>query len=227
MKKICFAFAWVVMLAMELFSSCVSGKGTSIYLHNLASSHPLAEENETLSYSYICEQNSDGVHIKRLKWMPEDSRHVIQGEYDCDVIPDSGDVSIAVYDIMWPWAVLVFSESNTESLINSMEHHKRDVFVKLDDDIGKAEVLYQCDSGERILYGNSQYVILYDWDINCYKYVDIATKQVTKTVGSKIKRQRTADHYFTYGEDGTTLVCTYSGSLVGQSYVVESIPIVE
>ena len=223
MKKICCTFTLIVLFAMELFSSCGDNKTPSIFLHNLASSHPLAVTDEVLSYSYSFEQNSNGILIKRLKWMSEVHEYVIQGEYELDVVLDTNDISMAFYDIMSPYAVLVLFDDVSERDSNSIKYHKRDVFVRLNDNNGKAEVLYQCNEAERILFGNSEYVILYNSNVNCYCYVDCDTKQVIKTLETGIKG---GDYYFTYSEDGSSLTCTYSGMLIGQQKVVDVIPIV-
>ncbi|MBE5818763.1 MAG: hypothetical protein E7312_06870 [Clostridiales bacterium] len=223
MKKICFTFTLIVLFALELFSSCGNNKTPSIFLHNLASSHPLAVTDEVLSYSYSFEHNSNGILIKRLKWMSEVHEYDIQGEYELDLVLDTNDISMAVYDIMSQYAVLVLFDDVSERDSNNIKHHKRDVFVRLNDNNGKAEVLYQCNEAERILFGNSEYVILYNNNENCYCYVDCDTKQVIKTLESGIKG---GDYYFTYGEDGSSLMCTYSGMLVGQEKVVDTIPIV-
>lgn len=132
----------IVLFALELFSSCGHNKTPSIFLHNLASSHPLAVTDEVLSYSYSYEQNSNGILIKRLKWMPEVHEYDIQGVYELDLVLDTNDISMAVYDIMSQYAVLVLFDDVSERDSNNIKHHKRDVFVRLNDNNGKAEVLY-------------------------------------------------------------------------------------
>lgn len=98
----------------------------------------------------------------------------------------------------------IFDNDSNEYDYNCMEYHKKDAFAYLNDKTGCVDILYESESYEKIFYGTHEYVILYDWQKNQYRYVNIETGETYKMQDSHIKNNRS--YSIVYNEDGN-IVC--------------------
>lgn len=221
-KSTYYKCVFVIVLALEMFSSCEMYALPNICLINLAESHPLYVEDGKSFYTCKYVSNDETVIITHMKWIPEKHEQTVCGEYEVNINIGKNDTYFNVYDILNTYAVLTCVDTDAETLTNSFEHHKCDFLLAFNGD-NEADILYKSDKYERILFGNSDYVILYNCDKNSYEYVDISTKQKMNVIDSDIRKS--GDYYFTYNEDGNSLLCTYSGMFIWQREFIEEIPI--
>ena len=68
---------------------------------------------------------------------------------------------------------------------NIARYHKKDILVYLDYEEETANIVYESPKSQRIIWGNSEQVIVYDFEGRFYQLIDLNTFSVIKRLNSK------------------------------------------
>ena len=105
------------------------------------------------------------------------------------------------YDNDWPYeGVFTDSRHIIISYKDDSPHHDRlsrhflDQLIYLDDDTKCAQVLYQTSSFDKIIYGNSDIAVIYNYKENAFKYINLKNNNILEQKPANFKRKNC--HYF-------------------------------
>ena len=84
------------------------------------------------------------------------------------------------------YLIVTFKDDGMHS--ETLQKHKLDQFVFLNNQTNTAEVLYNCYGQDRILYGNEEIVIIYNSKSNSVQYISLEDKKVFKEVALNLNK---------------------------------------
>jgi len=85
-----------------------------------------------------------------------------------------------------------------------IKDHVVDQLLYLNDDTNSAELIFQCFEGDRIFYGNDEFVVVYNYEKNSLEWILLEDGSIIKeeSVNFHFKRNK---YVITVSEDNNTL----------------------
>lgn len=111
-------------------------------------------DSEMLKYEYSVPKNSEGTLL---------------------INPDKPEDYLLKF-INSEYLIVTFKDDNIHN--ETLQKHKLDQLVFLNDATNKTDVLYECFGQDRILYGNKEFVIVYNSEHNSVQYILLEDKKV-------------------------------------------------
>ena len=156
--------------------------------------------------SYQTKECGTELWVNDVSWDIEAQEYKVNKSYITDCPCDNP----AIYTIGENYVVLLYLYPGKYSIYTryTMKYHKKDILLYLNDETGKADVLYESKPYERIFYGTQEYVIIYNWNYSEYHYINISDGSVYKTQEAHIKND---EYYKIEYDDSGNIVCIQNG----------------
>lgn len=81
---------------------------------------------------------------------------------------------------------IIVSFKSQGPFTNKTKHHKKDILVYLNYEENSANIVYEGQKNERIIWGNSEKVIVYNFEKQFYQLIDSNTSSVIKQLNTKV-----------------------------------------
>lgn len=100
---------------------------------------------------------------------------------DCNI--ENGYEDNFIYILNRNYIIVSFKSQGLHT--NRAKYHKEDILVYLDYEEESATIVYESPKSQRIILGNSEQVIVYDFEGRFYQLIDLNTFSVIKQLKSK------------------------------------------
>ena len=100
---------------------------------------------------------------------------------DCSI--ENGDEDYFIYILNRNYIIVSFKSRGLHT--NIAKYHKKDILVYLDYEEESANIVFESPKRQRIIWGNSEQVIVYDFEGRFYQLIDLNTFSVIKQLNAK------------------------------------------
>lgn len=81
---------------------------------------------------------------------------------------------------------IIVSFKSQKPYTNRTKYHKKDILVYLDYEENSANIVYESPKNERIVWGNSEQAVIYNFEEQFYQLIDLSTFSVIKQLNTKV-----------------------------------------
>lgn len=101
---------------------------------------------------------------------------------DCNI--NNGREDHHVYILNRDYIIVSFKSQGMHT--NRTKYHIKDILVYLDYEENSANIVYESQKSERIIWGNSEQAVIYNFEEQFYQIIDLSTFSVIKQLNTKV-----------------------------------------
>lgn len=101
---------------------------------------------------------------------------------DCNI--ENGDENYSIYMLNRDYIIVSFKSRGMHA--DRTKYHIKDILVYLDYEENSANIVYESQKNERIIWGNSEQVVIYNFEEQFYQLIDLNTFSVIKQRNTKV-----------------------------------------
>lgn len=101
---------------------------------------------------------------------------------DCNI--QNGKEEHHIYILNRDYIIVSFKSQGLHT--NRTKYHKKDILVHLDYEENSANIVYESQKNERIIWGNSEQAVIYNFEEQFYQLIDLSTFSVIKQLNTEV-----------------------------------------
>lgn len=136
--------------------------------------------------SYLIEENSEiKIHLYQNFDLEDEILHEFSFalfNIDCNI--KNGKEDHHIYILNRDYIIISFKSQGLHT--NRTKYHKKDILVHLNYEENSANIVYEGQKSQRIIWGNSEQAVIYDFEEQFYQLIDLNTFSVIKQLNTKV-----------------------------------------
>lgn len=111
--------------------------------------------------------------------------HLTKSNLDCNI--ENGKENCSIYILNRDYIIVSFKSQGMHA--DRTKYHIKDILVHLDYEENSGSVVYESSKNERIVWGNSEQAVIYNFDEQFYQIIDLSTRSVIKQRNTKVRKE--------------------------------------
>lgn len=103
---------------------------------------------------------------------------------DCNI--ENGDENYSIYMLNRDYIIVSFKSRGMHA--DRTKYHIKDILVYLDYEENSANIVHESQKSERIIWGNSEQAVIYNFEEQFYQLIDLNTFSVIKQLNTKVMK---------------------------------------